>query len=183
MARVNYQSQTGGGPQSTDDLKPWELQVRDTLPRASVHGILGGIDTEINDSECVQTNESTVRNYISFGSPTVDREESPTPVDTSSDVLTKRPRSREDSIQSGALDIEYDGPSQNGYGVNKRPNSKRDGKQPMKKKKTAEDVHQIQYAVLEKQLEKHTLQIKLLEKLILKYENDDTLAILSVFEQ
>ncbi|CAC5380052.1 FLVCR [Mytilus coruscus] len=76
------------------------------------------------------------------------------------------------SIQSGALDIGYDGPSQNG-----------DSKQPMKKKKTAEDVHQIQYAVLEKQLEKHTLQIKLLEKLILKYENDDTLAILSVFEQ
>ncbi|XP_071149127.1 uncharacterized protein [Mytilus edulis] len=78
------------------------------------------------DSECVQTNESTgtVRNYISFGSPTVDREESQTPVDTSSDGLTKRPRSTEGSIQSGALDIGYDGPSQNGDGV-KRPNSKR----------------------------------------------------------
>ncbi|CAG2204453.1 EI24 [Mytilus edulis] len=45
---------------------------------------------------------------------------------------------------------------------------------PIKKKKTAEDVYTLQCAVLEKELEKNTLQVDLLRKLLSKYDSLDS---------
>ncbi|XP_063438385.1 uncharacterized protein LOC134719308 [Mytilus trossulus] len=56
---------------------------------------------------------------------------------------------------------------------------------PSKKKKTAEDVYTLQCAVLEKELEKNTLQVDLLRKLLSKYDSldSDALELLSVLGQ
>lgn len=56
---------------------------------------------------------------------------------------------------------------------------------PIKKKKTAEDVYTLQCAVLEKELEKNTLQVDLLRKLLSKYDSldSDALELLSVLGQ
>ncbi|VDI13429.1 Hypothetical predicted protein, partial [Mytilus galloprovincialis] len=45
---------------------------------------------------------------------------------------------------------------------------------PIKKKKTAEDVYTLSCAVLEKELEKNTLQVDLLRKLLSKYDSLDS---------
>ncbi|XP_063448126.1 uncharacterized protein LOC134727676 [Mytilus trossulus] len=88
-------------------------------------------------------------------------------------TATPRPTA-EESVWMRALDRHH---------ANLQNNDKQ--QTPSKMKKTAEDVYTLQCAVLEKKLEKNTLQVDLLRKLLSKYDSldSDALELLSVLGQ
>ncbi|XP_063438323.1 uncharacterized protein LOC134719248 [Mytilus trossulus] len=181
---------TGGGPPPTQLTVAEENIVNAMRDSASFIGV-GGLETEITCNEAISTTNGSQSQCTATATPRttyrrricLDESLRQTPCKLAEHEQTCPVA---DDAEGTDRNATSPGPSISASSQAKRSSSSCSIQQtPSKKKKTAEDVYTLQCAVLEKELEKNTLQVDLLRKLLSKYDSldSDALELLSVLGQ
>ncbi|VDI13404.1 Hypothetical predicted protein [Mytilus galloprovincialis] len=182
-------SKTGGGPPPTQLTIAEENIVNAMRDSASFIGV-DGLETEITCNEAISTTNGSQSPCTATDTPRPTAEAS-----VWMRALDRHHANLQNNEQTCPVADDAEGTDRNatspGPSISASSQSKRSSSScsiqqtPIKKKKTAEDVYTLQCAVLEKELEKNTLQVDLLRKLLSKYDSldSDALELLSVLGQ
>ncbi|CAC5385139.1 unnamed protein product [Mytilus coruscus] len=180
-------SKTGGGPPPTQLTIAEENIVNAMRDSASFIGI-GGLETEITCNEENPATNGSQSPCTATPRPTAEESVWIRALDRHHSNLQNNEQTCPvaDDAEGTDRNATCPGPSSSASSQSKRSSSSCSVQPtPSKKKKTAEDVYALQCAVLEKELEKNTLQVDLLKKLLSKYDSldSDALELLSVLGQ